>query len=151
MGIAGSEKGLLRIVPKVSSESQFKKYLKKSLASECTNNPLFFDDVVEQLNLYFAGKLKKFSCKLDLSQGTPFQQKVWRKLTAIPYGKTQSYRTLAEAIGHPQAFRAAGNANGKNPLPPIIPCHRVIRENGDLGGYSCGLPIKRFLLDLEST
>ncbi|MCH7624076.1 MAG: methylated-DNA--[protein]-cysteine S-methyltransferase, partial [Nitrospinae bacterium] len=64
-------------------------------------------------------------------------------------GKTQSYRMLAKAIGQPKAFRAVGNANGKNPLPLIIPCHRVIRENGDMGGYTGGLHLKRFLLDLE--
>ncbi|GJL78360.1 MAG: methylated-DNA--protein-cysteine methyltransferase [Nitrospinaceae bacterium] len=150
IGIAGSEKGLLKIVFKLAHESQFKSDLIDSYSNKCQKNPTFFDAVAEQLNLYFAGELKKFTCKLDLSQGTPFQQKVWRKLTTIPYGKTRSYRTLAEAIGHPRAFRATGNANGKNPLPLIIPCHRVIRENGGLGGYSCGLPIKRFLLDLES-
>ena len=80
IGIAGSEKGLSRIIPKISSESQFKNYLKKSFSSDCLNNPPFFDDAVKQLNLYFSGKLKKFTCKLDLSQGTPFQQKVWRKI-----------------------------------------------------------------------
>jgi methylated-DNA-[protein]-cysteine S-methyltransferase len=150
-GISGSPKGLLRIILKLPSESYFKSYLKKSYPCDCLIDPSFFDNVVKQLNLYFAGKLKNFTCKLDLTCGTPFQQTVWRQLSAIPYGKTHSYRTLAQAIGHPQAFRAVGNANGKNPLPLIIPCHRVIRENGELGGYTGGLSIKRFLLDLEST
>lgn len=150
-GIAGTKKGLLKIVLKLPSESHFKRVLKKSTSCECLNNPVFFKNVVKQLHLYFAGKLKKFTCKLDLSSGTPFQQKVWRKLTSIPYGKTQSYGTLARAIGHPRAFRAVGNANGKNPLPLLIPCHRVIRENGELGGYTGGLDIKGFLLDLEKT
>ena len=151
-GIAGSEKGLLRIVLKLPSESHFKRNLKnKFKPCECLNNPPFFKNVVKQLDQYFCGKLKNFTCKLDLSHGTPFQQKVWRQLTSIPYGKTQSYGTLAQAIDRPRAFRAVGNANGKNPLPLIIPCHRVIRENGELGGYTGGLDIKRFLLDLEKT
>jgi methylated-DNA-[protein]-cysteine S-methyltransferase len=149
-GIASSPKGLLRVILKLPSESYFKNYLKKSYPDDCVLDPPFFESVVKQLNLYFSGKLKKFTCKLDLSYGTPFQQSVWRQLSTIPFGKTQSYRTLAQAIGHPQAFRAVGNANGKNPLPLIIPCHRVIRENGELGGYTGGLSIKRFLLDLES-
>lgn len=151
MGIAGSEKGLVRIVLQLPGEFHFKKYLKKSYPCECLNNPPFFENVVKQLNLYFAGKLKIFSGKLDISRGTPFQQKVWRQLITIPYGETQSYRTLAQAIGHPRAFRAVGGANGKNPLPLIIPCHRVIRENGEMGGYTGGLHLKRFLLDLEKT
>ena len=151
IGIAGSDKGLSKIVLQPANESQFKEYLDNTYPSECLKNPPFFESVEKQLDLYFDGKLKKFTCKLDLNQGTAFQQGVWRKLTSIPYGKTQSYRTLAETLGHPKAFRAVGNANGKNPLPVIIPCHRVIRENGDLGGYSCGLHFKRFLLDLENS
>ena len=150
-GIAGTTKGLLRIILKLPSESNFKNYLKKSYASDCIADSSFFENVIKQLNLYFDGQLKKFTCKLDLTWGTSFQQTVWRQLYAIPYGKTHSYRTLAQAIGHPQASRAVGNANGKNPLPLIIPCHRVIRENGALGGYTGGLSIKKFLLDLEST
>lgn len=150
-GIAGSPKGLLRILLKLPSESYFENYLKKTYLSDCLIDPSFFENVVKQLNLYFAGELKNFICKMDLTFGTPFQQTVWHQLSAIPYGKTISYRALAQAIGYPQAFRAVGNANGRNPLPLIIPCHRVIRENGELGGYTGGLSIKRFLLDLEST
>ena len=148
-GIAGSEKGLVKIVLQLPDESHFTHHLKNSFQCECLKNPAFFKIVVKQLDLYFSGDLKNFNCKLDLSRGTSFQQKVWRQLTAIPFGKTQSYRTLAKAIGQPRAFRAVGNANGKNPLPIIVPCHRVIRENGDLGGYTGGLHLKRFLLDLE--
>jgi methylated-DNA-[protein]-cysteine S-methyltransferase len=148
-GIAGSQKGLSRIVLALPDESHFLDTLKNSFHSECVKNPAFFENVVKQLKLYFSGALKKFDCKLDFSRGTPFQQKVWRQLTKIPFGKTISYRTLAETIDQPKAFRAVGNANGKNPLPLIIPCHRVIQKNGTLGGYTGGLHIKRFLLDLE--
>jgi len=149
-GIAGSHQGLIKIILKLPSESFFKNYLKNSYSCDCSLDPPFFENVIKQLDLYFSGKLKQFTCKLDLSQGTPFQQTVWRQLSTIPYGNTHSYRTLAQAIERPQAYRAVGNANGKNPLPLIVPCHRVIRENGELGGYTGGLPIKRFLLDLES-
>jgi len=149
IGIAGSEKGLIRIILQLPDESDFIHYLNSSFHCECLKNPSYFENVVKQLDLYFSGDLKNFDCKLDLSRGTSFQQKVWRQLAAIPFGKTQSYRTLAKGIGQSRAFRAVGNANGKNPLPLIIPCHRVIRENGDLGGYTGGLHLKRFLLGLE--
>ena len=81
---------------------------------------------------------------------TPLQQAVWRALCTIPYGTTLSYAQLAERAGHPGACRAAGTANGKNPLPILIPCHRVIHTDGSLGGYSSGLEIKRILLKLEN-
>jgi methylated-DNA-[protein]-cysteine S-methyltransferase len=149
-GIAGSKKGLVKIILQLPDESYFVNHLKDSFHCDCFKNPALFKNVVKQLDLYFSRELKNFTCELDLSRGTVFQQKVWRQLSEIPYGSTWSYRMLAEAIGQPQAFRAAGNANGKNPLPLIIPCHRVVRENGDLGGYTGGLHIKRFLLDLES-
>jgi len=150
-GIAGSEKGLLRIVLALPDESQFVDSLKNSFQCACFKNPDFFENVIKQLSLYFSGDLESFDCQLDLSRGTPFQQKVWRQLTVIPYGGTISYRTLAEGIDQPRAFRAVGNANGKNPLPLIVPCHRVIQGNGSLGGYTGGLHIKQFLLDLEKT
>ncbi len=149
IGLAGTDAGLARLIFQVESETQLAALLKKTFDKEPQKNPSYFADSAQQLERYFAGQLTEFSCKLDLSGGTPFQQNVWRQLTKIPYGRTQSYGQLAQAVGNPKAYRAAGSANGKNPLPIIIPCHRVIRENGDLGGYSCGLHIKRFLLDLE--
>jgi O-6-methylguanine DNA methyltransferase len=149
-GIAGSSLGLKRIVLALPDETHFSNYLKNTFQCECLNKPEFFKNVVKQLGLYFSGELENFDCQLDLSQGTPFQQKVWQELTHIPYGGTISYRTLAEAINKPKAFRAVGSANGKNPLPLIIPCHRVIQGNGSLGGYTGGLHIKRFLLDHEN-
>ncbi len=99
---------------------------------------------------YLEGRLKRFNCKLDL-RGTPFQKKVWSALTKIPYGETRSYQDVARAIGHPKAFRAVGNANGNNPIPLIIPCHRVIESNGGLGGFGHGLKVKKELLDFEKT
>lgn len=102
-----------------------------------------------QLDDYFQGKRQHFEIPLDLSSGTPFQQKVWQELLKIPYGQTISYAQLAKNIGQPTAYRAVANANGRNPISLIVPCHRVIASNGGLGGYTGGLEIKQQLLDLE--
>jgi methylated-DNA-[protein]-cysteine S-methyltransferase len=102
-----------------------------------------------QLRSYFAGKLRDFSLPLA-PRGTEFQQAVWKALQAIPYGRTITYGELARRVGKPNAARAVGAANGANPLPVIVPCHRVIGADGSLTGYGEGLPIKRALLELES-
>ena len=102
----------------------------------------------EQLRAYFDGKRKEFDLPLVLD-GTPFQEKVWRALAEIPYGRTVSYGQLAKSIGSPKAVRAVGAANGRNPLPIVLPCHRVIGSDGKLHGYAGGLDIKAALLDLE--
>lgn len=106
------------------------------------------DVAVSQLEEYFAGKRQIFDLPL-MQAGTAFQQKAWDYMLTIPYGKTVSYKQEAEAIGKAKACRAVGSANGKNQIPIIIPCHRVINENGGLGGYAYGLEIKKFLLNLE--
>lgn len=106
------------------------------------------NEAANQIQEYLAGKRKSFDLPLDPA-GTPFQKKVWQALAEIPYGETRSYQQVASAIGNPKAMRAVGGANNKNPLPILIPCHRVIGVNGDLVGYAAGLKIKRFLLDLE--
>ena len=103
---------------------------------------------VKQLEEYFAGIRKQFNFVLKLS-GTPFQKKVWAELFKIPFGKTVSYKDIAQKIKNPRAVRAVGSANGKNPACIVIPCHRVIAADGSIGGYSGGLPIKRKLLSLE--
>lgn len=102
-----------------------------------------------QLGEYFAGKRQRFDLTLD-PQGTEFQRKVWNALAAIPYGETRNYREIAEAVGTPRAVRAVGAANGRNPLPIVVPCHRVIGADGKLVGYAGGLTVKRILLDLET-
>ena len=103
---------------------------------------------VSQLNEYFAGTRKSFDLPLKFD-GTEFQNRVWRELQNIPYGKTISYKELAEKTGNIKACRAVGMANNKNPLPIIIPCHRVVGSNGKLTGYAGGLEVKKFLLELE--
>lgn len=107
-----------------------------------------FRAAVAQLEEYFAGKRRRFELSLA-PRGTMFQRQVWRALTEIPYGRTISYGELARRIGNPSASRAVGLANGANPLPIIVPCHRVIGADGSLTGFGGGLPIKRRLLALE--
>ncbi|MDQ0871718.1 O-6-methylguanine DNA methyltransferase [Paenibacillus sp. V4I3] len=97
---------------------------------------------------YFRRERLSFEGELDL-QGTEFQKQVWTALLSIPYGEIVSYKHIAEAIGSPKAVRAVGGANNKNPIPVIIPCHRIIGASGNLVGYGGGLPIKVLLLDLE--
>ena len=103
---------------------------------------------LRELNEYFAGRRRQFSFPLDL-RGTEFQLACWHALLAIPYGETRSYRDIAEAIGHPHAYRAVGMSNNRNPIAIVVPCHRVIAASGSLCGYGGGLDIKRKLLDLE--
>jgi methylated-DNA-[protein]-cysteine S-methyltransferase len=103
----------------------------------------------QQLERYFAGKLSKFDVPME-PQGTPFQKRVWKALSKIPFGKTASYKDVAVMIGNPKACRAVGTANGRNPLCIVVPCHRVISNDGSLGGYTGGLSKKRYLLSLEA-
>lgn len=103
-----------------------------------------------QLQEYFSGTRQRFDLPLA-PQGTPFQQQVWRTLATIPYGQTISYAQLAQRVGKPTAMRAVGAANGRNPLPIVLPCHRVIGADGSLTGFGGGLPTKRFLLELEGS
>jgi methylated-DNA-[protein]-cysteine S-methyltransferase len=115
---------------------------------ESASNPLL-RQAVAQLRAYFAGELQHFDLPLDM-QGTDFQKRVWRQLQSIPYGETRSYSFVANAIGAPKAVRAVGAANGRNPIPIVVPCHRVIGAGGSLVGYGGGLPLKKLLLDLEA-
>lgn len=103
-----------------------------------------------QLDEYFQGKRTPFSLPFKLT-GTPFQLAVWKELQNIPYGQTTSYKEIAQKINKPKAYRAVGMANNKNPLPIIIPCHRVIGSNGKLIGYAGGLKLKNYLLELEKS
>lgn len=107
-----------------------------------------FREAKRQLEAYFAGQRQAFSLPLN-PDGTAFQRRVWQSLCDIPYGRVISYRELAAQVGSPRAFQAVGQANGRNPLPILIPCHRVIAADGTLGGYSSGVERKRFLLRLE--
>jgi methylated-DNA-[protein]-cysteine S-methyltransferase len=107
-----------------------------------------FSEVTDQLAAYFDGKLQSFRVQMHL-EGTPFQKQVWEELQKIPYGQTAGYGEIARRIGNPGAARAVGGANNKNPIPIIIPCHRVIGHDGTMTGFGGGLELKKELLQLE--
>ncbi len=150
VGISGSEKGLLTLIlPRVS----FDEVVRKLGIELQQDSPLpgSLIDIVERLNKYFDGYKVSFPDKLDFSKWTGFQRKVWEVTKTIPYGETRSYSWVAEKVGNKAAVRAVGNAEGANPLPIIVPCHRVLAKNGGLGGYGGGIELKRYLLWLEAS
>ncbi len=140
--LAASGRGLVRL--------EFEARVQKLNAStiQLQESEAALAHYLRELDEYFAGKRRQFSFPLDL-RGTEFQLSCWRALLAIPYGETRSYRDIAEAIGHPHAFRAVGMSNNRNPVAIVVPCHRVIASSGSLCGYGGGLDVKRKLLDLE--
>jgi O-6-methylguanine DNA methyltransferase len=147
--VASTARGVC-MVDFLKLEKVFLKRLKERYSGKTVRDDQKNKEVLSQLKRYLKGDLKRFDCKLDF-KGTPFQEKVWSALAKIPYGQTRSYKEIAQAIGHPKAFRAVGNANSENTIPLIIPCHRVIESNGGLGGFGHGIKIKRRLLEFEKT
>jgi methylated-DNA-[protein]-cysteine S-methyltransferase len=147
--VASTEKGVC-MVDFLTSEKAFLEELRRLFPGGIIRDGQKNKAVLSQLKRYLKGELQRFDCPLDFG-GTPFEKKVWSELAKIPYGETRSYKEIAKAIGHPKAFRAVGNANGKNPLPLIIPCHRVIKSNGGLGGFGHGIKVKKQLLDFEKS
>ena len=145
--VASSNKGIVQASIHKSKEV-FVEILKKRIKG----TPIYalekFAEVEKQVKEYFEGKRKTFSFTFDL-RGTEFQMAVWREIANIPLGHLTSYSNLAKAAGSPKAVRAAGSATGANPIGLLIPCHRVIRSDGGLGGFGGGLPLKRQLLENE--
>ncbi len=147
--VASTEKGVSKISMPKENRKDFFGWLKERFDPDCvTDNRSRNREVIDQLTRYFNGRLAKFSVSTDL-MGTPFQIRVWKELAKIPYGTTITYKHLAKRVHAPKAFQAVGHANGTNPLPIIIPCHRVIGSDGSLVGYAYGVKIKEFLLRLE--
>ena len=140
--LAASAKGLVRL----EFESRVQQLNPESTHLQKSEDAL--TPYLRELDEYFAARRRVFSFPLDL-RGTEFQLKCWRALLNIPYGETRTYRDIAQAIGHPHAFRAVGMSNNRNPIAIVVPCHRVIASDGSLCGYGGGLDIKRRLLDLE--
>ena len=136
--LAGDDDGLRHV-----SMSPF------AVDAEWTRDDELFADAREQLEQYFRGERRDFDLPIQLD-GNRFELSVWSALRSIPYGETASYGEIARALGHPDAPRAVGAANGRNPVAIIVPCHRVIGADGSLTGYGGGLERKRFLLDLEA-
>jgi methylated-DNA-[protein]-cysteine S-methyltransferase len=134
--VVGNQKGILTIT-----------FVEDDFEAD-RNLPAGMTECHRQLDEYFTGKRQKFSVPL-LVEGTDFQKAVWRQLQKIPFGQTASYGDVARAVGSPKAFRAVGNANNKNPIPLIVPCHRVIGSDGQLVGFGSGIWRKEWLLDHE--
>ena len=147
--LAVSETGVARIGLPRSSGPGFAGWLRSSFAdAERVPWLPLLDKLSQELIEYFGGRRREFSMPLDL-RGTEFQLAVWREIAAIPYGETRTYGGIADAAGRPRAVRAVGTATGNNPVPILVPCHRVIAAQGRLGGFSGGLDVKRRLLALE--
>ncbi len=147
IGVLASARGLLRTTLPQPSAQEARQLLGEN---DATRSPHLFDDLSQRFKTYFSGYRVSFPDRLDLSGATPFQRRVWEMARLIPYGDTRSYLRVARQIGKQKAVRAVGQALGKNPLPIIIPCHRVLTSNGKLGGYTGGVEMKRYLLSLEA-
>ncbi|QDP73327.1 bifunctional transcriptional activator/DNA repair protein Ada [Legionella israelensis] len=141
---------LLEFVDRRGLEREVEHLKRKTKAILLPGKPSPILSIEKELTDYFNGHLKNFKTKVFLS-GSAFQQKVWKELRKIPYGETRSYSDIAKSIGQPSAYRAVARANGANPLAIIIPCHRVINENGELGGYGGGIVRKEWLIHLEKS
>ena len=149
VGILSSAKGLLRLILPRRSHQEVQQQL-RDIIDRARRSPSLFQDLVERLRTYFTGHQVTFPDQLDLHGATSFQRSVWEQTRLIPYGETRSYTWVAEQIRKPRALRAVGQSLGKNPLPIIIPCHRVVTASGKPGGYSGGPELKRYLLRLEA-
>lgn len=145
-----SEKGLKRLVLPQPTAKQARKLLGIDNIGDAKPDPNFLKDTANRIIRYFQGGKTVFSDICDPGEATPFQRRVWEITGQIPYGETRSYRWVAARIGQEKAARAVGQALAKNPIPIIIPCHRVVASDGSPGGYSGGLSFKRFLLELEN-
>jgi len=146
-----TRRGLVRVAfPEESVDSVLAR-LAHELSPRIVESPTSLDPVRRELEEYFAGRRREFDLALDWTLIAPFGRRVLRKTAAIPYGGHLSYGEIAAEAGSPRGARAAGNALGSNPIPIVIPCHRVLRSGGALGGYGGGLDRKRFLLELEGT
>jgi methylated-DNA-[protein]-cysteine S-methyltransferase len=149
MGILGSANGLRRATLPQRSERAVYDLMGDGLKNAAAA-PQCFGDLIDRCRAYFSGHPAEFPDKIDVAGATPFQRAVWQAARQIPYGQTRGYAWLADRAGNPKAAQAAGQALARNPLPVIIPCHRVLAGDGKLGGFSGGLAMKEFLLKLEA-
>jgi methylated-DNA-[protein]-cysteine S-methyltransferase len=147
--LAATKRGLVRITFPVETTESVLEQLSASISPRVLESPARLDDARRELDRYFEGRLKKFDLPLDWQLTRGFYRKVLRATARIPYGKTRSYTEMAGKAGSPRAVRATGTALGSNPLPIVVPCHRVLRSGGALGGYGGGLEVKQHLLELE--
>lgn len=149
--VASTERGVCKISVPKESRKDFFAWLEQQFGLEAVvDNKSRNRDVIDQLTRYFNGKLARFTCPVDLA-GTPFQIRVWKEIAKISYGSVITYSQLAKRVGVPKGFQAVGRATGANPVPIIIPCHRIVGSGGSLVGYSAGIKTKEFLLRLEGS
>ncbi|KEO85069.1 methylated-DNA--[protein]-cysteine S-methyltransferase [Tumebacillus flagellatus] len=147
--IAATERGICCITLPNESWETLRAWVSKAMpGAELREDGAALADAVRELEEYYRGERRVFASALDL-RGTEFQRLVWQAVAQIPAGETRSYREIAERVGRPRAVRAVGAANGANPVPILVPCHRVIGSSGSLTGYRGGLAMKRELLDME--
>ena len=155
MGIAASERGIQSIVlPKSSRravQQQFANGPHQNVHGDEAANAKLLQAAQTQLLEFLANRRRDLDFPIDMTHGTSFQRQVWRAILRIPYGRVRSYRWVADRVGRPEYARAVGYALGANPVPIIVPCHRVVTSDGSLGGFTGGLSIKRRLLQLEGT
>jgi methylated-DNA-[protein]-cysteine S-methyltransferase len=149
VGILGSDNGIRRVTLPQESDPAVYRWLGDGM-EDATEAPRRFTDLIERLRAYYAGQRTDFPDKLDLNGATPFQRAVWEAVRLIPYGESRSYKWAAGRAGNAGAARAAGQALARNPLPIIVPCHRVLAADGGPGGFSGGLKVKEYLLGLEA-
>ena len=148
--VAASGGGLVRVSFR-QSEASFVSDLRRRLRTDVVRSTERTADVVHQLRAYFAGERRRFDVRVDLTGTSPFQRRVLMATASVPAGQVVSYGEIARRIGRPRGSRAVGQALGRNPIPIVIPCHRVIAAGGRIGGYTGGLAIKRRLLRLEGS
>jgi methylated-DNA-[protein]-cysteine S-methyltransferase len=148
--LAATPAGLIRVAYPTEGHDQVLAALATRVSPRILNAPRRLDEAAREIGEYFAGRRHRFDLPLDYSLASGFRRKVLGHLPGIGYGHTVSYATVAAAVGSPRAFRAVGTACATNPLPVVLPCHRVIKSDGDLGNYRGGPAAKQFLLNLEA-
>lgn len=148
--LAATDAGLLRVAYEIEDHDRVLETISAKISPRVLRAPKRLDEAMRELDEYFGGRRTTFDLPLDLGLSTGFRQVVQRQLAHIAYGHTQSYGQVAEAVGNPKAVRAVGTACATNPLPVVLPCHRVLKADGSLGGYAGGPATKAVLLELES-
>ena len=148
--LAASQRGLFRVNLGPLDVEAIRSVYEKTPGIVFRTGGKHVEQAARELLLYLEGKLTRFSVKLDLRSTTPFSKKVWRATSKIPYGQVRSYAWVASKLGDPNAARAVGGALARNPVPILVPCHRVVDSQGGLAGFGAGLPLKKWLLTLES-
>ncbi len=149
LSLAATSRGLVKVGLPNEDFDRFLGRLAEGISPRVLELPQRLDEARRELDLYFEGRLREFDLPLDWQLSHGFRRKVLRQTARIPFGKTASYKQMAERAGSPRAVRAAGSALGSNPIPIVVPCHRVLRTGGALGGYGGGLEMKQALLELE--